>query len=183
VYFHKTVRAAEMMAQGAVERQPGYPESARSLFGWTDGEMLVRLGDVGGASGALVRGISERRLHKRAHGWRALDRPARARWKRLAHRPEARRALEDEVAGRLRAPPGSVLIDLAGVEARGDPADDWAEVGLTAGRLVTYPFRGPGPWQALVSRPPADWAVSVYVAPRFRAGATRWLERDPVVLP
>ena len=182
VYFHKTVRAAEMMAQGAVERQAGYPESARPSFGWTDGELLVRLRDAGSVSGGLVRAIEERRLHKRAFGWRALDAAARARWRRLAHRPSARRALEDELAGQLRAPEGSVLIDLSGVEVRGDPVEDWADVGLAAGRRITYPFRGPGPWQALVQRPPADWAVSVYVAPRFRAAATRRLERDPRAL-
>jgi uncharacterized protein len=183
VYFHKTVRSAEMMAQGAVERQPGFPESARTLFGWTDGELLVRLGDVGGPSGQLVHAISERRLHKRAHGWRELDRPTQGRWRQIAHRPASRRALEDEIAAHLHAPEGSVLVDLAGVEPRGDPAEDWADVGLAAGRLVTYPFRGTGPWHALVNRPPADWPVSVYVAPRFRAAATRWLERDPRVLP
>jgi uncharacterized protein len=183
VYFHKTVRAAEMMAQAAVERQPGYPEVARPQFGWTDGELLVRLGDAGGPSGALVRAISERRLYKRAFGWRELERGPRQRWRRLAHRPVARRTLEDELADRLRAPPGSVLIDLAGVEVRGDPAEDWADVGLTAGRLVTYPFRGSGPWHALVNRPPADWPVNVYVAPRFRTAATRLLERDPGGLP
>ncbi len=183
VYYHKTVRAAEMMAQAAVERQPGYPEVARAQFRWTDGELLVRLGDAGGPSGALVRAISERRLYKRAFGWRVLDPGPRERWRRLAHRPVARRALEDEIAARLRAPPGSVLIDLAGVEVRGDPAEDWADVGLLAGRIVTYPFRGSGPWHALVNRPPADWPVGVYVAPRFRAAATRLLERDPPVVP
>jgi len=183
VYFHKTVRAAEMMAQGAVERQPGYPGSARPLFGWTDGELLVRLGDVGGISGGLVRAIEERQLYKRAYGWRELDGAARTRWRRLAHRPEARRALEDELASRLHAPAGSVLLDLSGIEVRGDPVEDWADVGLAAGRRITYPFRGPGPWFALVNRPPADWPVSVYVASRFRARATRWLERDPRGLP
>ena len=87
------------------------------------------------------------------------------------------------MAARLRAPAGAVLVDLAGVEVRGDPAEDWADVGLTAGRRVTYPFRGTGAWHALVHRPPADWPVSVYVAPRFRAAAARWLERDPRGLP
>lgn len=183
VYFHKTVRAAEMMAQAAVERQPGYPEAARPQFGWTDGELLIRLTDRGGTSGDLVRGITERRLYKRAYGWRELDPPTHGRWRRLAHRPSARRDLEDEVATALRAPPGSVLIDLAGVEVRGDPAEDWADVGVTAGRRVTYPFRGAGMWHALVHRPPADWPVNVYVAPRFRAAATRWLDRDLSPLP
>jgi uncharacterized protein len=183
VYFHKTVRAAEMMAQGAVERMPGYPESARAVFRWTDGELLARLGDLGGASGSLVRGLLDRALHKRAAGRRQLGPAARRRWQRLAHYPAERRQLEDEIATRLRAPPGSVLIDLAGVEARGDPAEDWAEVGLAVGRTVTYPFRGGGVWRTLVTRPPAEWAVNVYVAPRFRAAATRWLERDPRALP
>ena len=184
VYYHKTVRAAEMMAQAAVERQPGYPEVARAQFRWTDGELLVpargrrgserraRAGDlpsVGSTSGRSDGGY-----------W---TRVPRERWRRLAHRPVARRALEDEIAARLRAPPGSVLIDLAGVEVRGDPAEDWADVGLLAGRIVTYPFRGSGPWHALVNRPPADWPVGVYVAPRFRAAATRLLERDPPVVP
>ncbi|HTW40392.1 MAG TPA: HD domain-containing protein [Thermoplasmata archaeon] len=183
VYFHKTVRSAEMMAQGAVERQAGFPESAPAVFGWTDGELLARLKNVGGPPGELVRGLLERRLYKRAHGWRELSSAAHGRWRRLAHRPPERRALEDEIAGRLGARPGAVLIDLAGIEVRGDPIEDWSDVGVMAGRRVTYPFRGPGPWHALVNRPPADWPVSVYVAPRFRGRATRLLERDPAFLP
>ncbi len=183
VYFHKTVRAAEMMAQAAVERSPGFPQGARELFDGTDGELLVRLADAGGPGRELVRAISMRRLHKRAHGWRELDRPARTRWRTLARKPVARRALEDGIADRLRAPEGSVLIDLAGVEPRGDPAEDWAGVGILSEGSVSYPFGRTGPWRALVNRPPADWAVSVYVAPRFRAAAARWLARDPPLLP
>lgn len=183
VYFHKTVRAAEVMAEAAVERQPGYPERARAQFAWTDGELLVRLAEIGGRSGALARAIEDRRLYKRAFGWRELDPPARRRWQRLLRRPVERRALEDEIAHRLGAPDGSVLLDLSGIEVRGDPIEDWADVGLAAGRRVTFPFRGPGPWQALVRRPPADWPVSVYVEPRFRLAAARWLERDPRALP
>ena len=183
VYFHKTVRSAEIMAQAAVERQPGYPVAAAPQFGWTDGELLVRLADRGGFGAGLVRSILARRLYKRAFGWPEIDDGTRRRWQRLARRPTERRKLEDEVAGRLRAPPGSVLFDLAGVEVRGDPVDDWADVGISSGRRVAYPFRGAGPWQALVERPPTDWSVSVYVAPRYRRAAARWFERDPRVLP
>jgi uncharacterized protein len=183
VYFHKTVRAAEMMAQAAVERQPGFPASARESFGWTDGELLARLARVGPPTDELVRGLLERRLYKRAHGWRELDRRTHRRWQLLAHAPADRRALEDTISDRLRAPNGSVLIDLAGIEVRGDPVEDWADVGVLAGRRVTFPFKGVGPWHALVNRPPADWPVSVYVAPRFRDAAARLLERDPAFLP
>ena len=183
VYYHKTVRAAEMMAQAAVERQPGYPEAARDQFRWTDGELLTRLGDRGGASHALLVAVERRRLHKRAFGLRSLPPTARRAWTRLARRPEARRAVEDAIADHLRAPEGAVLVDLAGLKARGDPAEDWGDLGLASGRDVTYPFRAENPWRALVLRPPADWPVSVYVAPRYRDAASKWLDRDPSVLP
>jgi len=183
VYYHKTVRAAEMMAQAAVERQPGYPDAARAQFRWTDGELLTRLADLGGTSGELVRAVAERRLHKRAHGVRALAPAQRRAWTRLARRPAERRVLEDEIAAHLRAPSGAALVDLAGLRARGDPVEDWGDLGLAVGPRISYPFRGENPWRTLVVRPPADWPVSVYVAPKYRAAATRWLERDPSALP
>ncbi len=183
VYFHKTVRSAEVMAQAAVERQAGYPERARDEFRWTDGELLVRLADLGGTSRALVRALTERRLYKRAYGWRELSGAARRAWHRLARRPGERRALEDEAAAHLGAAAGSVLIDLEVLEARDDPSEDWGKVGLSVGRSVTYPFRTEGPWRALAARPPGEWSVSVYVAPRYRSAATRWLERDPRAVP
>jgi uncharacterized protein len=183
VYYHKTVRAAEMMAQAAVERFPGFPEAARHLFRATDGELLVRLHDAGGVSANLVAGIEERRLLKRAHGWRTLDTASHARWRRLLRHPAERRALEDEIAGHVGTTPGRVLVDLAGLEPRGDPGDDWANVGLSIDDRVTFPFRGPSPWRELAARAPADWAVSVYADVRVRAATTRWLSRDPSVLP
>ena len=38
VYFHKTVRSAEVMAQSALERLPEYPEVPHAVFGMTDGD-------------------------------------------------------------------------------------------------------------------------------------------------
>jgi HD superfamily phosphohydrolase len=183
VYFHKTVRAAEMMAQAAVERLPDYPASARGLFRVTDGELLVRLREAGGLSEALARGLVERRLYKRAYGWRVVSGASRTRWRRFLAAPPERRALEDELAARVGAPPGSVLIDLVGLEARSAPEEDWAEVGLLAGERATYPFRGASPWQTLASRPPADWAVSVYAARQYASAVTRALGRDRSPIP
>ncbi|HLN51150.1 MAG TPA: HD domain-containing protein [Thermoplasmata archaeon] len=184
VYYHKTVRAAEMMAQSAVERMPGYPDGARALFGLNDGELLVRLSGAGGASAELTEGLLARRLFKRAHGWRTILAADRGPWRRLVRSPESRRHLEDEVAERVGAPRGSVLIDLAGLEAHAEPGEDWEGMGLLVGGRVTFPFRGPGPWQALANRAPADWAVNVYVAPRYRESVSRVFARgrDPFSL-
>jgi len=168
VYYHKTVRAAEMMAQAAVERSPGYPEQARGLFRLTDGELLGTLRTAGGTSAALVEGLLERRLYKRAFGLREVPREQRARWRRWLEQPEERRALEDDLARALGGRPGSVLVDLAGMATRGDPAEDWGTVGLLERETVTYPFREPGPWHAFAHRPTSGWQATVFVAPRLR---------------
>ncbi len=173
LYYHKTVRAAEMMAQGAVERVPGYPSAAEDLFALRDGELLARLSTVRSPVRQLVSGLLDRRLHKRVAGERTVGARARARWMRLAEDPPLRRALEDGIAERLRAPEGSVLIDLAGLAPRLDPADDWSSVGLVEDGRIERPFRPSGLWGPLAARPPSDWAVSVYVAPRYRPAAPR----------
>jgi len=183
VYYHKTVRSAEMMAQAALERMPGYPESARPTFRWTDGEWMTRIRAVGGISQSLVDGLSERRLYKRVHGRPTLERAHRAGWHRLLLHPVERRALEDEIAARAKAAPGSVLIDLAGLEPRGEPGRDWAEIGLVGEGRTTFPFRQPSLWLLLATRPPSDWAVSVYASPSSAAAVSRVLERDPLALP
>ncbi len=172
VYYHKTVRAAEMMAQAAVERSPGYPGEARPLFQLTDGELLARLRDARGPSARLVEALVERRLYKRSYALRRVPAGERRRWTRWAEAPAERRALEDAIAERLGGGPGTALVDVAGLVRREDVAEDWRTVGLVDDGSVRYPFREPGPWQVLADRPASDWAVSVYVAPRLRKDAT-----------
>ena len=168
VYYHKTVRAAEMMAQAAVERAPGYPSAARELFPLTDGELLARLRSAGGTSSTLVEGLLERRLYKRALGVRMVPRSDRRRWKGWLADPASRRELEDTIAAALGGRPGTALVDLAGLVARGDPAEDWATVGLLQRDDVTYPFREPGPWRTFALRPTLGYEAAVFVAPRLR---------------
>ncbi len=175
VYYHKTVRAAEMMAQAAVERSRSYPAAARRLFALTDGELLVALRASGGISAELAEALQERRLYKRAYVRPTIPADERRRWRRWTVDPAARRGLEDEIAGALGGKPGTALVDLAGLEDRGDPAEDWGTVGVALGERVTFPFREPGPWRTFARRPEMEFPVSVYVAPRLRtarAGAT-----------
>jgi uncharacterized protein len=183
VYYHKTVRSAEVMAQAAVERLPGYPESARPLLRQRDGDVLATLEHAEGISQELGTGLLDRRLYKRARGWRVLSEQHRKGWLRLDHDPPARRRLEDAVADRLHAPAGSVLFDLAGLEARTQPGDDWSQVGVLEGRSLSYPFGHSTEWASFTNRPRSNWSVTAYAHPRFRAAATRWLDRDPPILP
>ncbi len=183
VYFHKTVRAAEMMAQGAVERMDGYPDAARPLFFGRDAELLVHLREAGALSRSLVEGLLDRRLYKRAFGWRSVEPAVRARWNRAISAPAERRRMEDEIADRVGAPAGSVLLDLSGLVADPEPGDDWGEVAVEVGGELTFPFRGGSPWRTLADRSPSEWAVSVYASRRWAGAVARRLSRDPGLVP
>ncbi len=175
VYFHKTVRSAEVMAQSALERLAGYPDLPRSVFAMTDGEFFAYLTAASPRSAEMVRCFRSRRLFKRALAWKEIPFGLGAPIRRLLARPAERRALEDTLADRLGFPPGSILLDLAGLSSRA-VARDWAEVGLLGDRRVTYPFRAPSVWRDLALRPPTAWKVAVYVPPERRAVAERRLD-------
>jgi uncharacterized protein len=173
VYYHKTVRAAEVMAQAAVERLPGYPETARPLLDGSDADLFVGLRSAGGRPAALGLGLLERRLHKRVVGWKRLRPEERVGLRRLVKHPADRRAREEELAEKIGAPAGGVLFDLAGLDAREPKGEDWSEVGVAEDGKIVHPFRLPSVWRSLALRPPSVWSASIYVDPRFRALAVR----------
>ncbi len=184
VYYHKTVRAAELMAEAALERSSGYPENAASILNGTDGDFLAHVGsDPSATSARLIRDLRGRKLFKQAFGWSRLGPATSRRWARLAARPADRRALEEDVSERFRGPSGSVLFDLAGLFPRDSPKEDGRDIALIEGAEVTYPFRDSLPWRELATRPPTQRRVIVYTAPKLRTRVARWLERDPRALP
>jgi len=183
VYYHKTVRAAEVMAQGAVERIGGYPEAAEPLLRGNDGELLAALERESAVPARLARALLERRLYKRAYGWANPSAAARRSFRSLIADPVARRAAEEGLAARLRAPPGSVLLDLAGLEGRTSPETDWAEVTIVDGERISHPFRAPSVWQALAMRPPTRSLVSLYAEPGLVPALERRAARGGLDLP
>jgi HD superfamily phosphohydrolase len=177
VYYHKTVRAAEVMAQSAVERLPNYREVGPGMMGLSDGDLLARLGSLGGRAGSLVGHLLGRRLFKRAWGERRLAPAEARRWDQLSKAPEKRRELEDALARTLDVSPGSVLLDLAGVAHRAPADEAWGDVALLEDDRIVHPFRRPGPWTDLALRPPTLWAVSAYVPAPKMEQARRTLGR------
>jgi uncharacterized protein len=173
VYYHKTVRSAEVMAEAAVARLPGYPESARPLFAGNDGGLFAALEASGGRSAALARALTERRLYRRVHAVRQLGPEERRRYRALARRPRERRRIEDALAERVGAPPGAVLLDLAGLaEARG-ARSEWADLVVLEDGKETHPFDRDEPWRSMAGRPRAPWELAVYADRRFET-AVRW---------
>ncbi|HKS59497.1 MAG TPA: hypothetical protein VJS68_01820, partial [Thermoplasmata archaeon] len=167
VYYHKTVRAAEVMAQSAVERLSGYPEVARPLLQLNDGQLLDELAARSERSRSVAEGLLYRKLYKHVGSLRAIDAADRRRWEKAASNPQLRRAMEDRMSERLRLPPLSILLDLAGVREDPEATREWEAVALEENGRLTYPFRSGAIWPTLLRRPPTLWAVSVYADPRF----------------
>ncbi len=175
VYYNKTVRIAELMLQGAVERWSG-PQRE----GWwqlTDGELLARLQGAPDPSGELARRLVVRQLYKRAAVLGAEVSPAvRARLRDLASHPRLRRAWEDDLSRRFGGRPGEVLVDLAEglpLRSRGTatapPDPVWVRL---AGRVRNLYDEDPV-WAAWARRSPVGWVAGLYVSPRLRARAAR----------
>ncbi|HEV2316193.1 MAG TPA: HD domain-containing protein [Thermoplasmata archaeon] len=177
VYYHKTVRAAEVMLSGAVERLGGYPDSAAPLFYLTDGDLFSELARAGDVSRGLVTALRERRLYKRAAGWREAPSGRRRSLTRLIDDPPARRQIEAELAQLIGAPDGHVLIDLSGLLPREPGARDLREIAVREDGRVRHPFAQSPHWRSLLLRPPSSWAVGVYAHPRWRHAAEERLPR------
>ncbi len=177
VYYNKTVRIAEIMLQSALERLPSFPDIA-PLLALTDAALLAVLEREGGRAGEFARRFEVRQLYKRAftHPW-GSEGPSDPRFLRLAKVPSERRRVEDEMARRLGARPGEVLLDLASTHrgaphagaptTGGDPLWIWE-----AGKVVDL-FRTDGAWSTLLSRPITPWAVAAYVPARLVDAARR----------
>jgi HD superfamily phosphohydrolase len=175
VYYNKTVRIAELMLQGAVER---WRDPERE--GWwqlTDGDLLSRLLRAREPSGELARRLVVRQLYKRVALLGTDVPPAlRGRLGNLVAHPSARREWEDELAHRWGGRPGEVLVDLAeGLPQRsaasGPTAPDPVWVRLN-GQVVNLYDEDPV-WAAWARRSPVSWTAGLYVSPRLRGRGTR----------
>jgi len=115
VYFHKTVRIAELMLAKAVERL-GVGEVG-TISSTTDSGLLAHLASKGGYFEEIATLIKYRRLYKKAYALRMAD---------LSHEDleevelfgdmRSRRSLEEDIARRAGVDPGRVVVDIPSPE-------------------------------------------------------------------
>lgn len=162
VYFHKTVRIAELMLSRAVERAAG---DMKIIQSFTDAELVGWLLGQGGLQRETALRLKYRRLYKRAVSWSKEDLSAEERdaLHRLSKDPQTRTRVEDALAQRVGAPPGSVVIDVPAPELLvSEPRLRRIEIPIMEdGRLVTFRRSSPlgralqlretTPWVALVA--------------------------------
>jgi HD superfamily phosphohydrolase len=111
VYFHKTVRIAELMISRAVEDALG--EDMPDVQGMVDWELMAWLGEQGDYQKKMAQALKYRSLYKKAYGVTLSDLGPERR-ERLAALGDFKklRRVEDAICDRADAPRGSVMIDL-----------------------------------------------------------------------
>lgn len=173
VYYHKTVRSAELMLQAAIERLTGYPEEARGLFSLTDGELFAELRSKGERGRTTVRALQGRQLFKRVGGLRTVSSQLRRRLRYLLDHPPRRRELEADLTRRVGGVDGDVLLDLSGSVSRTDRTE-LREIRIAERGAVHRPFARP-PWDSLLLRPATEWPLGVYSPEALRRKVEREL--------
>jgi HD superfamily phosphohydrolase len=111
VYFHKTVRIAELMLSKAIELIPDTEPFA--FFKMTDAELINELKKIGSFQHKIVTCLKYRRLFKQAYA----ASPSQLGKQRIdiakgLEEPEVRRSKEQEIEEKLNIPSGHIIIDV-----------------------------------------------------------------------
>ncbi len=115
VYFHKTVRIAEVMMARAVEK--AMEKGIGDITKMTDSELISVLEKAGGFPKEIVLMLKYRRLFKKAYTKNTDDLENNEIKKLLKmEKTEERRKKEKEICSRIGAPDGYVIIDTPGRE-------------------------------------------------------------------
>ena len=107
VYFHKTVRIAELMLLKAME----YLEDVFEFYKLNDLEMMSELKKRGGLQEEIVTRLKYRRLFKQVYQVQAID-AEKVEMFRYLEDPDMRREKEKEIEDFLGVKEGHVIIDV-----------------------------------------------------------------------
>ncbi len=161
VYFHKTVRIAEMMMCKAVEAAP--QEILEDLFLDTDCSLSSKLAAAGGASSRLMTMLRYRRLYKKAYTLPIMamtDEQSQALISLVNY--ERRKAKEREIADRAGVSVDDVVLDVPEKALLlSEPRIGKTDVGILDGGRVRPLSRYSPLAKAIQSRGVHDWAVMV----------------------
>lgn len=173
VYFHKTVRIAELMLTKAVERLSA--EEIASVHRETDGGLLALLRAKEGFFAEIVAMLKYRRLYKKAFVLNTNElTPAQA--EALAELSDywTRRKAEEALAKRARVPDGYLIIDVPEREILlSEPRIGKTGVKiLDDGKVRSLPKLSPLA-ASLQLRAVHDWGVLVSCAPQYRTAVAK----------
>jgi hypothetical protein len=177
VYFHKTVRIAELMISRAAEAALG--KDMPEVQGMVDWELMAWLDARGPFQRSITEMLKHRALYKKAYGV-TLAELGPERRERLAELGDfARlRRVEDSICDRAGAPRGSAMIDLPHPDLLlSEPRIAKADVRvLTARGAKTFSSQTPF-GRAIRERQVSNWILMVAADRRHLAGIQKVAER------
>ncbi|PKK81396.1 MAG: metal-dependent phosphohydrolase [Thermoplasmata archaeon HGW-Thermoplasmata-2] len=168
VYFHKTARIAESMLCRAVERIPN--DKMFDFSAMVDSELIEKLKTVGKYQNDVVMRLKYRKLFKPSLSI-PLAELAEERRRILAGMNETkmRTAVEDELARRVGAPEGYVMIDTPGKEILlTEPRIHSTDVRIVDDDKVMRLNECTPIARAIRERNVVDWGVMVSAPEKFR---------------
>ena len=177
VYFHKTVRIAELMLAKAAERL-GRKEmdAARKQ---NDPGFISVLRDHDDLSKKLLNSLKYRRLYKAALVW-ALPEADEGQIKLLRRlcRYSEKIAMEERICKKAGVPHGSIVVDVPGEEIlMSEPRLASVNVGIFDGNRIKPLSRVSPLASALQLRKVQDWVLLVACPPELRADVKKAAEK------
>jgi len=183
VYFHRTVRIAEVMLSRAVERLDLDEEDLAAVSRMVDMDLLTYLESQGGFQSSIVKALRLRHLYKAAYiatreELNGKDKGEEDYTALLALREledvRKRREREDEIARRISAPEGTVSIDIPAKEVLlSEPRIHKTGI-LILDKGKLRPLERYTPLaRALEIRDVPSWVIMVSCAKRYREATAR----------
>jgi HD superfamily phosphohydrolase len=168
VYFHKTVRIAELMLLKALEEIPD--AEPFEFFRMTDAEIMTRLRTMGLYQQEIVTRLKYRDLFKQAYTASFQDLKTGDR-KILTKLEDAvkRREKEREIEEALGIPRGHIILDIPQPELlRAEPRINRTDIRILDGRSLKSLDDFTPVAQAIRSRIAPDWAVMIITDEHYR---------------
>ena len=176
VYFHKTVRIAELMLSKALEIMPNVDPF--QFFKMTDAELINELKTMGPFQHEIATRLKYRKLFKQAY-WASssnLDEARLAVVKNLEDEKH-RREKEQEVENALNIPAGHVIIDVPYQELhQAEPRIDQTDIMIVdKGEIKSLDDYTPTAG-AIRSRAIPDWIIMIVTDEKFRDDVSKKAE-------
>jgi len=168
VYFHKTVRIAELMLSKAIELIPDSEPFA--FFKMTDAELINELKKMGPFQHKIVTCLKYRKLFKQAYAASStqLDDQRVALAKSLED-PNNRRVKEQKIEEELNIPSGHIIIDVPDRELhQAEPRIHQTDIMIVDENKMKALDEFTPVANALRSRDIPDWMIMIITDEKFR---------------
>jgi HD superfamily phosphohydrolase len=181
VYFHKTVRIAELMLARAVEFVED-DETLQRIANLTDAELMTELSNLGDYQREVADRLKYRNLFKRIYELKISD--SEAEDSEISNEilskfddPEFRMQKERELCRKASVPEGNIIIDVPFEELKiSEPRINMTDIKILDGTKLRPLSKYSPLARALRIRDVPDWKIMVATDEKYRDQVTKVVE-------